>query len=281
MAILANRTKNNNSFLEFLKFLLVILRRSVVFLLIIISILIFIYSPAKLSSLSLEITGHCASASLAIYETIFDKISIITQKLRYFDDLTYENIKLKLEIARLKQQQTNLESMKSENDGLKQLFHVVGDKDHTYVTAKLLSVSVNPLNRIAILDAGTKHGVEMNQIVTNKDGLIGRIVTVSDNYSKIMLVNDINSRIPVKSSLSREEGILQGAGDYSQITYLQKNHLIQHDEAIITSGSGNIYPSGLVVGFVHKVTGDNVVVRPIADDLSSTEFVTILSYPKE
>ncbi|MGL4226594.1 MAG: rod shape-determining protein MreC, partial [Rickettsia sp.] len=74
-------------------------------------------------------------------------------------------------------------------------------------------------------------------------------------------------------------GILAGNNNSSKILYLPNNHLVQKDEEIITSGHGNIYPAGILVGYVSKVTQQDVIVD-IAADLSKTEFVQIL-LPKE
>jgi rod shape-determining protein MreC len=193
----------------------------------------------------------------------------------YFQDLAKKNIELQLEIARLRHLQNNLDSISAENIALKDLLMVAKEEEFEYVTAKLLSVSFNPFSKTALISAGQKYGIEVDQIVVNAQGLVGKVTEVSSNYAKVMLISDVNSRIPVTASSSREKGILAGSGDKSRMLYLPDNHLMQEDERIITSGHGNIYPAGILVGYVSKITGNEVIINNAAD-LSKTEFVQIL-----
>ena len=139
-----------------------------------------------------------------------------------------------------------------------------------------MAVSLNPFSKTALLSAGTKNGVEIDQIVTNSEGLVGRVVQVSNNYSKIILVDDINSRIPITTTFSREKGIISGGENGGKILYLPKTHLVQKGEKVITSGYGSIYPYGITVGYIKKVTDEKVLVD-LVTDLSKTQFVRILT----
>ncbi len=167
---------------------------------------------------------------------------------------------------------SNIYLIQSEN---KELLSVVEEEQYNYVSAKLLSVSLNPFSKTALVSAGVRHGVEVDQIVTNSEGLVGRVIQVSNNYSKIILVNDVNSRIPITTVSSKEKGIMSGYGNGSKILYLPKTHLVQKGEKVITSGYGNIYPYGITVSYVKKANAEKVLVKPVVD-LSKTEFVSIL-----
>ncbi|MCC8416341.1 MAG: rod shape-determining protein MreC [Rickettsia endosymbiont of Gnoriste bilineata] len=275
MALLANRIKNPSRILGLSKFILVAAKRGIVLVFIISSLYLFIATPKRLSSMSLEIVGHVMFSGLLIHENVFKQINLITQNFIYLRDLARENIELQLEVARLRSLQSDIYLIQSENRELKQLLSVIEEEQYSYVSAKLLSVSLNPFSKTALLSVGAKHGVAIDQIVTNSEGLVGRVIQVSNNYSKIILVNDVNSRIPITTTSSKAKGIMSGYGNGSKILYLPKNHLVQKGEKVITSGYGNIYPYGITVGYVNKANSENVLVKPIVD-LSKTKFVSIL-----
>lgn len=275
MALLANRIKRSSKIVEFARFTLVTLRRVFVLFFLIASLYLFIAAPKRFSSISLEVVGHVIFGGLLIHENIFKQINLITQNFIYLRDLARENIELQLEVARLRNLQSNIYLIQSENKELKKLLSVVEEEQYNYVSAKLLSVSLNPFSKTALVSAGVRHGVEVDQIVTNSEGLVGRVIQVSNNYSKIILVNDVNSRIPITTVSSKEKGIMSGYENGSKILYLPKTHLVQKGEKVITSGYGNIYPYGITVGYVKKANAENVLVKPVVD-LSKTEFVSIL-----
>ncbi|WP_341758330.1 MULTISPECIES: rod shape-determining protein MreC [unclassified Candidatus Tisiphia] len=275
MALLANRIKRSSKIVEFARFILVTLRRVFVLFFVIASLYLFIAAPKRFSSISLEVVGHVIFGGLLIHENIFKQINLITQNFIYLRDLARENIELQLEVARLRNLQSNIYLIQSENKELKKLLSVVEEEQYNYVSAKLLSVSLNPFSKTALVSAGVRHGVEVDQIVTNSEGLVGRVIQVSNNYSKIILVNDVNSRIPITTVSSKEKGIMSGYENGSKILYLPKTHLVQKGEKVITSGYGNIYPYGITVGYVKKANAENVLVKPVVD-LSKTEFVSIL-----
>jgi rod shape-determining protein MreC len=279
MAILANRIKNNH--IDFFKLCASFIKKFLIIILIILSFIIVIYSPQGISSLSLEIVGRTISISLIMYENIFDKINHISKKLHYFNNLEIENVNLKLEVAQLKNKQVEFDNIKHENEALKNIFHVVNNKHDEYITVKLLGVSITAVSKIAILDAGSNHDVQINQIVVNQNGLVGRIIETSSNYSKVLLVNDTNSSIPIKTSSSKEIGILKGNGNYCTMKYVKENHNIEDNEAVITSGSGKIYPKNIIVGFVNKITNDDIIIKPVNFNLATTEFVNILKQVEE
>jgi rod shape-determining protein MreC len=275
MALIANRIKSTNSLVALTRLVRIGLKRLVVLFIFMLSIYLFSSPPQRLTSISLELVGYIVSGSLSIHESIFKQINLITQRIEHLRDLTRENIELQLEVNRLKRLQNDMYFLQSENLALRRLLSVVEEEQYSNVTAKLLSISLNPFSKTALVSAGAKHGIRLNQVVTNSDGLVGRVIEVSKNFSKIMLVTDSNSRIPITTAISGEKGILGGDNDNGKILYLSKQHLVQKGDRVVTSGYGNIYPHGILVGYVSQVASDSVIVKP-AVDLSKTEFVSIL-----
>ncbi|WP_375327263.1 rod shape-determining protein MreC [Candidatus Tisiphia endosymbiont of Nemotelus uliginosus] len=275
MALIENRIKNTNEVSIFIKSIFITLKRLFILFFLILSFYIYISSPQQLTNISLEIVSHCISGIFSVHKALFKKINLLTQNIGYIKNLAKENIDLKLEVARLKHLQNELYMIQAENTELKKLLSVVEEEQYKHIGARLISVSLNPFSKTAVMSAGTKHGVEINQIVTHAEGLVGRVIQVSNNYSKVILINDVNSRIPITTAVSREKGIMSGGTNDGKILYLPKAHLVQKGEKVITSGHGNIYPAGITVGYVNNIKQGDISVQPVVD-LSKTEFVNIL-----
>lgn len=274
MALTANRVKTTSSLIRNIRSIIIMLRHMSVGFLIIVSLYIFIAAPKKLSAISLEIVGPIISGSLFIHENLFKQIKLLTQNTIYLRNLAKENIELQLEISKLRQSQNDIYSLQIENSELRKLLSVVEEEQYQPITAKILTISLNPFSKTALVSAGKKHGVEVDQIVTSNEGLVGRVIEASNNFSKIILVSDANSRVPITTISSKEKGIMTGDDHNGQILYLPETHLIQKGEKIITSGYGNIYPHGITVGFVDFINKEKVSVS-FATDLSKIEYVNI------
>ena len=143
-----------------------------------------------------------------------------------------------------------------------------------YITSRLLGISNTPFSSSAIVEVGSNNKVKVNDLIINQDGLLGKVINVSNNYSSIMLLQDPNSRVPVLTSSSRERGILAKKGNDMLLIYLTEEHNIKIGELLYTSGDGKIYPYGILVGRVKKIK-DNSVFVELSANLKKAEFVTI------
>lgn len=275
MALLENRIKNTSEIVLFIRSILTALKRTTILFFFTLSLYIYTASPQKLSVISLEIVGHCISGVFLIHKALFKQINSLTGNFIYLKNLAQENLELQVEVAKLQQLKNDLYIIQAENKELRKLLSVVEEEQYQYISARLISVSLNSVSKTAIMSAGSKHGVEINQIVTHAEGLVGRVIQVSNSYSKIILITDANSRIPITTALSRERGIMGGDGVNSKILYLPKTHLVQKGEKVVTSGDGSIYPAGITVGYVNNVQEERITVKPVID-LSTAEFVNVL-----
>lgn len=131
-----------------------------------------------------------------------------------------------------------------------------------------------------IVSAGDKKGVKRGLAVVDERGMIGRIVDVSANASRILLLNDIQSRIPVFVEGSYVEGLLVGRSTTRPtiaVTMLANGDKIEAGQRVITSGAGGVLPRGLTVGFVSKVE-DGEAVIDLAADYARTRMVRVINY---
>ncbi len=277
MAILENRVKKNNNLLNLFRFIIGLLRKLVFVILIAMSFaLIYFFSLPVVSSFTLEATGSVLKAGNTAYNETAQTVQSIYSRFFYLKDLDSNNRKLKYDLARLQQEYNKILHIKSENLALKELLNVPKEEDKKYVTAKVVSIAINPISSYITVQAGTNHNVHVNDIVTGKRGLVGRVTEVSANYANIMLVNDTNSRIPVITANSKQVGVLAKMGNKMRLIYFQDHLNLEEGELILTSGDGKIFPHGIPVAKVTKIKNRKISLE-LLEDLTTIEFLTIES----
>lgn len=133
------------------------------------------------------------------------------------------------------------------------------------LTAKVLSSPYDGLHHFFLISAGSKDGLHKEQPVVVKEGVIGRLEKVGSHISRVLLLNDSSSRIPVITSQSQQMAILAGDGTFlPTLVYVGDVRKIQQGEHVVTSGMGGIFPAGLPVGVVDDITNSKIRVRPYA-----------------
>ena len=277
MAILANRVKIRNNLIELSKFALFSIRKFFVIILVLVSCyLLYFSTPRVVANALLESTGRFLSAGALIYQESIQTLKWAHGRLSYFKDLEAENLRLKLELASLDNTKQLAVRTQSENMELKKLLNVTQNISYDFVTAKIISTAISPFASSAIIQAGTNDGTNINNIVRGKTGLIGRISEVSANYATVMLVNDHNSRIPVITSNSKVRGILTKQGNHLKLIYLKNNHDATNGEVIYTSGDGKLYPKGIAVAVISKITNEGAFVQSI-ENFNDLEYAVVES----
>lgn len=167
---------------------------------------------------------------------------------RYFFAVD-ENLELKKDNRQLKQQLSILLEQAAENQRLKRLIHVVEQGYQPIVTARVLTDVSGPFARSILISAGLQNGVQKGMAVVNDEGLVGRVIDAGIISARVLLLTDINGRVPVVTSISRERAILAGNnGDTPTLEYLPIDVNIQSGESVVTSGEGFLFPPGLLVG---------------------------------
>jgi rod shape-determining protein MreC len=162
------------------------------------------------------------------------------------------------------------------------------DIEHA-IAAQLVLDSGGPFTRTLVANAGDMHGVRVGYIAVNENGLIGRVVTVGERSSRILMVDDYNSRIPVMGEASRVRAVLAGQATrppdlYTAPFQMQSPRLdfivgaqsLREGERIITSGDGGLFPRGIPVGVARR-SGDGWRVA-LAASQQPIDFVRIIPY---
>ena len=141
--------------------------------------------------------------------------------------------------------------------------------------------------KTVLINKGEDDGVTKDMAVVTSEGVVGRVIEVSADTAKVLLIIDTNSAVDVILQRTRAQGILEGKiEDACILKYVQKNEEVQAGDKVITSGLGGIFPKGLVVGTVTNVDRRRpgifqyIEVAP-AVDLSRLEEVLILGGEKK
>lgn len=274
MPIIANRVRNKQYSIELKKFVLLFLKKFCKIFPVSACLYLLYFPIPSLSKLSLETYGAILSVESLVSENFIKSIKLIHDQFPYFRKLEVENIKLRLQLSHISNEDKVITATISENRELKKLLKVVDNLQCDYITSRLLGISNTPFSSSAIVEVGSNNKVKVNDLIINQDGLLGKVINVSNNYSSIMLLQDPNSRVPVLTSSSRERGILAKKGNDMLLIYLTEEHNIKIGELLYTSGDGKIYPYGILVGRVKKIK-DNSVFIELSANLKKAEFVTI------
>lgn len=174
-----------------------------------------------------------------------------------------ENQKLKVENQKLRRAEGNAQKLEVENARLRELVHFVPDLDVSYISARIVTNTSGPYTRAAIISAGSKNKVRKGNVVVNERGLVGRVTEVGNSSARVLLITDINSKIPVVTGISGVRGIAVGKNsDLIELKHLPLDSRVKVGEKIVTSGDGKFFPPGVSVGVVESATSKIVTVRP-------------------
>ena len=199
----------------------------------------------------------------------------------YLKDLSLahkQNQFLKAENRRLRLVSERARSLEIENRLLAKLLNYTRPDEENLVTARVVAEEGDAFSHSLIAYIGKNNIVEKGQIVLNEDGVVGRIDKIGNSYAKILLLTDINSRIPVVLEKNRTRGMVAGDNTLNpKLVFLPLSSEVNIGDRLVTSGVAGVFPPGLPVGFVSKIDKREIRIQPYAD-LNSLEYVKIVSF---
>lgn len=216
------------------------------------------------------------SPLLSFINRPFEEASQKINSISNISALKAENARLKLENERLKEWYQTALMLDAENKSLHSLLNLNLSSEVKYVSARVLSDTQNTFSKTLLISAGESNNIKLNQVVLSGEGILGRIIEVGDKVSRILLITDINSRIPVKIEKINKKAIVTGDNsDFLSVMYMDylDNDLI--GKKVITTGDGGVFPAGLVVGTIAKIDNNIVYVKPLSQ-MDNIEFVKII-----
>tara|TARA_B100001996_G_scaffold98484_1_gene73745 strand:+ start:1420 stop:2256 length:837 start_codon:yes stop_codon:yes gene_type:complete len=186
-----------------------------------------------------------------------------------------QNQGLKSEVQKLNQELVEKEYLVSENKNLKEIIQTKVSEDYDLVTAKVILDKDSPFLKSAVITKGSNAGIKKGMPVLHGQNLIGRIVEVNFFSARILLLEDLNSRIPVVIVPNNYQSIMMGkSNDLPSLQFLPKDNKLISGEKIYTSGKDGVIHSGIPVGKVF-IEGDEYKVKLFSDS-TQVDFVNII-----
>ncbi len=217
-----------------------------------------------LSNTDIERLSYIENAFSSLIMPIQNGITTIKNKIAgnstFFSDinnLKAENEELKQKNSKLEQSLRELESIKAENDTLKEAMNLTEKyAEYKTVSGYVINKDVSNYSSVIVINVGSKDGVEPNMAVIADQGLVGHVISVTDNTSKIQTIIDPSSSVSCTISASNDSIIAKGVLDkeaYLRATYIPTNANLVPNDNIETSGLGGIYPKGIRIGTIKEV----------------------------
>jgi rod shape-determining protein MreC len=180
--------------------------------------------------------------------------------------LAKENAGLREDNRRLRSWRAVAYRLEAENGALRDLLRMAPDPHSRYVTARVVADNGGVFVRSVLVNAGLRHGVVQGQAAVTGEGLAGRVAQIGARSAQILLITDMNSRIPVMLAHSRERAVLAGNNtSRPALLYLGPRSRVEPGDRILTSGDGGVFPAGLPVGVVAASEDGKVRVQPFVD----------------
>ncbi|MFQ6553093.1 rod shape-determining protein MreC [Aestuariibius insulae] len=193
-----------------------------------------------------------------------------------------QNQELRRELRRLQSWKEAALQLEQQNARLRDLIDMQLDPRLTYVTGVVLADSGSPFRQSVLLNVGSRDGVRDGWATIDGLGLVGRISGVGAETSRVMLLTDTSSRIPVTIQPSGQKAILVGDNTIGPlIEFLEDPDVVRPGDRIVSSGDGGVFPADLLIGSVTLGTDRRLRARLVAD-YERLEFLRVLrSQPSE
>ena len=228
----------------------------------IIFIVLFVFFSPFLSSFRSNIFGN--------FEVSIDNAgkntSIGFHDLLNFGNLSSENKKLREENTKLKTEIEKSKIYREDNEKLRSLLDLTKKTKKKSIPAEVCGRDINDWFFRFEINKGSKNGIKKDMIVISDSGLVGQIVSVNLNTSSVRTIMNDQSLIPVYIVESGAFAMLDGEGDKScSLRYIYNSSLLESGQLVVTSGLGDIYPDGLVIGTTLKSKNGEYLVETFSD----------------
>ena len=200
------------------------------------------------------------------------------QKVFKTSDADKELEQLQVRMAQLEQAADENAKLKAENERLKKLLNYVETlENYEYVTAVVTGNSQGVWFETFTINAGRNKGIEKDMPVVCAEGLIGRVIEVGANWSKVTAIIDPSSELSVMVERTRDIGVVRGSfsatsDNQLELYFLPSGFDLVPGDKIVTSGMSSIFPKTITVGTVSEVTRrsaegsqSNAIIEPAVD----------------
>lgn len=207
------------------------------------------------------------------------RIALMIEDWESYTNIYRQNQDLRRELQQMKAWKEAALQLEQENAKLLDLNKVRLDPELTYVTGMVLADSGSPFRQSVLINVGGRDGLRDGWATTDGLGLVGRVSGVGASSSRVILLTDPASRVPVTVQPSGQRAILSGDNTaLPPLGFVEAPELVQPGDRVISSGDGKVFPAGLLVGQVVMDSDGRLRVR-LAADYRRLEFLRVLRSP--
>lgn len=204
------------------------------------------------------------------------KVTDMAESFQSYQKIYEQNQKLRRDLRQMQAWKEAALQLEQENAKLLNLNKVRLDPKLTYVTGVVLADSGSPFRQSVLINIGSRDGIVDGWAATDGLGLVGRISGVGRNSSRVILLTDSNSRVPVTLQPSGQRAILTGDNtSRPPLDFLESPELVRPGDRVVSSGDGGVFPPGVLVGHVALGTDGRLRVQ-LSADYERLEFLRIL-----
>ena len=202
------------------------------------------------------------------------------------NNLQQENEELKQENSELEQSLRELENIRTENETLKEYLNLTEKYgEYNTVPGYVINKDISNYSKTIVINIGKKDGVEKNMTVIGDKGLVGHVLSVTDRTAKVQTIIDTASSVSCSMSTTKDSIVCKGTLDEKsalKAMYIPTDANIIQGDSIETSGLGGIYPKGIHIGTVKKVTNtqnmtDRYALVETAVDFDKLDTVLVIT----
>ena len=236
------------------------------------------FKPIDYLKISLREVAYRSTFIVSVPENFVKKSYVtIINHFNVYDENKLLKEKLDFELSK----NYNFEYILEENKRLKSTIEETNILT-SEIIGKILVDKKSPFLRSVIINRGSKDRVELGMAVMDKSYLIGKVVEVSFTTSRVLLLSDLNSKVPVDIMPNNIQSILSGTGDNEGvIQYTRQQELIEENAIVFTSGAGGLFKSGIPIGKIFKDSSNNKTRVSFFSDFSQLRYVKIISFKEE
>jgi rod shape-determining protein MreC len=208
-----------------------------------------------------------SSPVTAAGRTIVTSVQAVEEGVTAYFRAGYQNRALRAEMRQARRALIEARSIRRQNAQLRKTLKVIDHHSEAVVTARLIGSSLSSARRLATLAAGARDGVRPGQPVISADGLVGRVLETGNFASRVLLLTDGESTVPVRIIRSGVAALARGRGDGTvRVTSLLPGaRPFRTGDIVTTSATGGIYPPDVPVAVITHVDGDSAVAWPLAN----------------
>lgn len=217
----------------------------------------------------LSLVSRVSAAFDATYSWAESLASGFSSKQKLFE----ENERLRQQISVIDSLEARINELEAEVSRLKTLLDFKEQTAEQYVAARVIGRSPSKWFSTLVVSVGKRQGVYVDAPVISQSGLVGRVISVADDWSVVLLLTDPESNVGAVVAGSRDHGIVSGGSSrpFLSLQFFSRDAQVNPGDKVVTSGMGSLYPAGILIGEVESVSVPKpglvkeAMVRPATD----------------